>query len=76
MKEYAWVIQRDDGKYCLNTFAWCSKIFNACMFGNLKDVEMAIKQMELQNCKPIKIEIKVVEDDQNTTPSNKSQKGE
>ena len=58
--EYAWVIQRDDGMYCVNTFAWSKKLCNACMVETLEDCELAIKGMNLQNCKPVKIEIRVV----------------
>ena len=58
--EYAWVIQRDDGMYCFNTFAWSKKICNACMIETLEDCELAIKKMNLQNCRPVKVEIRVV----------------
>ena len=63
--EYAWVIQRDDGMYCVNTFAWCKKICNACMFEKLEDCNIAIRQMKYE-CKPVKVKIEIVgEDDGN-----------
>lgn len=58
--EECYVIQRDDGKYCFNTFAWSKKICNACMIETLEDCELAIKEMNLQNCHPVKVELRVV----------------
>lgn len=58
--EECWVIQRDDGMYCFNTLAWVTKIYNACMIETLEDCEFVIKKMNLQNCRPVKVEIRVV----------------
>ena len=58
--EYAWVIQRDDGMYCVNTFALSRKICYASQLETLQECELAIKEMNLQNSKPVKIEIRVV----------------
>lgn len=57
--EECWVIQRDDGMYCVNTFAWCEKLCNACIFETLEDCNYAIYQMKY-DCKPVKVEIRVV----------------
>lgn len=57
--EQSWVIQRNDGLYCVNTFVWSKKIWNACMFEKLEDCNIAICQMQYE-CKPVKIEIRVV----------------
>ena len=63
--EYAWVIQRDDGKYFSRI-----EMPNICVFDNLitnadrydyeKTVKYLIEALRLQNCKPVKIEIRVV----------------
>ena len=58
--EECWVIQRNDGMYCVNTFAWSRKICYASQLETLQECELAIKEMNLQNCKPVKIEIRVV----------------
>ena len=57
--EYAWVIQKKDGKFCVDTFVWCEKLWNACMFEKLEDCNIAICQMQYE-CKPVKVEIRVV----------------
>ena len=57
--EECWVIQRDDGMYCVNTFAWTRKICRATIFETLKDCNYAIYQMKYE-CKPLKVEIKVI----------------
>lgn len=61
--EYAWVIQRDDGKF-----------FNSLSIGHFADLVYAdiyecegmalsnVNLYNLQDCKPVKIEIKVVEE--------------
>ena len=63
--EYAWVIQRDDGKYFSRI-----EMPNICVFDNLitnadrydyeKTVKYLIEALRLQNCRPVKVEIKVV----------------
>ena len=56
-----WVIQRDDGMYCVNTFAWTKKIRRACIFETLKDCNFAISNMKC-DCRPVKVELRVVEE--------------
>ena len=66
--EYAWVIQRDDGKYFSRI-----EIPNICVFDDLitnadrydyeKTVKYLIEALRLQNCKPVKVEIRVVGED-------------
>lgn len=58
--EYAWIIQRDDGMYCVITFAWSRKICYASQLETLQECELAIKEMNLQNCKPVKVRIEIV----------------
>ena len=63
--EYAWVIQRDDGKYFSRI-----EIPNICVFDDLitnadrydyeKTVKYLIEALRLQNCHPVKVEIRVV----------------
>ena len=83
-KQYAYVIQRDDGKYLkkqlsYNTEAdifeykisWISSVLQAIVdiyhwtdYKNTEESVMSmIKRLELKNCKPVKVEIKVVEDE-------------
>lgn len=59
--EYAWVIQRDDGKYCETvsgffTSSLCSAL--RCYDKHLADY--FIKDFKLQNCHPVKVEIRIV----------------
>lgn len=70
--EYAWVIQREDGKFwnCSNSstenFAsyFVDDIAHAFLFTKeyIKNqpIEELIEFKRLQNCKPVKIEIRVV----------------
>ena len=60
--EECWVIQRDDGMYCVNTFAWSEKLCNACIFETYEDCNYAIYQMKY-NCQPVKVKIKIVGED-------------
>ena len=63
--EYVWVIQRDDGKYFSRI-----EMPNICVFDNLitnadrydyeKTVKYLIEALRLQNCRPVKVEIRVV----------------
>ncbi len=70
--EYAWVIQRDDGKFYAGwnfDRNWEAKeyftnvlekvIINKQVF-TIKNALKEIKLMNLQNCKPVKVEIRVV----------------
>ena len=61
--EYAWVIQRDDEKYCVSRIWWTGKLCNATFVDTLQDCEKAIKQMNLQNCRPVKVKISIVGED-------------
>lgn len=72
--EYAWVIQRDDGKYFDYFDINGKEIFCDSLIESIQDIfsffefkiptkamcEIAIKTHHLQNCKPVKIEIRVV----------------
>lgn len=81
--EYAWVIQRDDGKFFKRDFlyngeadifeysvSWISSglksivnIYHFTDYDNTKkSVLSIIHKLNLQNCKPVKVELKVVED--------------
>lgn len=57
--EECWVIQRDDGMFCVNTFAWTKKICRACIFETLEDCNYAIYKMKY-DCRPVKVEIRVI----------------
>ena len=57
-----WVIQREDGKFCVNSYAWCYDIYNASMFGDKVEANMAIRDMNLQNCRPVKVKIEVCDE--------------
>lgn len=70
--EYAWVIQRDDGMFFAGwnfdrngevkeyfTFSLEKAILSKQVFYKTNAMK-GIKQMTLKNCKPIKIEIRVV----------------
>ena len=64
--ETAWVIQRDDGyflKDCPRKFAEFTAYIGYSEFCMLeRSAEDYIKRFELQNCKLVKVEIKVVEE--------------
>lgn len=69
--EYAWVIQRDDGLF------WCGfdgfvglNVFSDRIIDGLntqtptyKHIREEIRDFQLQNCKPVKVKIEVVEDE-------------
>ena len=66
--EYAWVIQRDDGKFYSTKFTntmFLENIALATIYTkNWKwKCEFCIKQLNLQNCRPVKLEIRVVGED-------------
>ena len=72
-KEYAWVIQRDDGKFwnCAgrdNNFEtyFVDNIAQSRLFTEeyikMQTIEELIEFRGLENCKPVKVEIKVVEE--------------
>ena len=72
--EYAWVIQRDDGYFYYDyDFIMkhsyekiprftknINKVFSNHKFWNKFGCETEIKEMQLQNCRPVKVEIRVV----------------
>ena len=72
--EYAWVIQRDDG-YFYYDYAFMlkypydtkpiftkniNKVFLNYKFWNEFGCEREIKEMNLQNCRPVKVKISIV----------------
>ena len=61
--EYAWVIQRDDGKFYVNT-SLGKHVFTDKILLAYKDtfewIKYHIELFKLQNCRPVKVEIKVV----------------
>ena len=62
--EYAWVIQRDDRMfYHQDSFGWVENCFSARMYWTVDFANYIIKRRQLQNCKPVKIKIEVVEDE-------------
>ena len=70
MVEYAWVIQRDDGKFYVHTRKCGNRTRHLCddrLFYALRescesDAEETIKAYKLDRYKPIKIKIEVVEE--------------
>lgn len=61
--EYAWVIQRNDGRYFSNKFTnivFVENIALATIYLKNWKCELRIKQLNLQNCHPVKVEIRVV----------------
>ena len=64
--EYAWVIQRDDGKYVNfmdnEDLTWYEHIWQATMNWSKYQAEKDIVLWKLQNCRPVKVEIRVVGD--------------
>ena len=64
--EYAWVIQRDDGLFLTGDFNGGYRISDCLMitemFAEKICAEYAIEYNHLQNCKPVKVKIEVVED--------------
>ena len=63
--EECWVVQRDDGKFytecSVKDIKFTSSIWCAMRCDNKNEAEWCIKGIkDLQNCKPVKVEIKVV----------------
>ena len=62
--EYAWVIQRDDGMYVNlednDDLTWYKKAWQASMTWSKSRAEHDIDLWQLQNCRPVKVEIRVV----------------
>lgn len=72
--EYVWVIQRDDGKFwnCAGSDRnyetyFVDNISQAYFFTEeylkMQSIEELMEFRRLQNCKPLKVKIKVVEDE-------------
>ncbi len=67
--EYAWVIQRDDGKFLKMTngkYYFTKYIKNAIIAINKKETNYWLLESIFctnHNCKPVKIKIEVVEDE-------------
>ena len=65
----AWVIKRDDGKYFAQTeipkfCTFTEKIVLAVIYTEEFQAEYYINNCNLQNCKPVKIKICEVEEDE------------
>lgn len=63
--EECWVIQRDDGMYvnfeCNNELlVWFEKIWQSSMICSKNMAQHEIDLWQLKNCKPVKVEIRVV----------------
>ena len=62
--EYAWVIQRDDGKFINfmdnDDLTWYEHTWQATMTWSKHQAEKDIILWKLQNCRPVKVEIRVV----------------
>ena len=62
--EDCWVIQRDDGKYVNfmdnDDLTWYKKAWQASMTRSKSGAEHEIAIWQLQNCKPVKVELRVV----------------
>ena len=62
--KYAWVIQRDDGMYVNfmdnDDLTWYEHTWQATMTWSKHQAEKDIILWNLQNCHPIKVEIRVV----------------
>ena len=68
--QYAWVIQRDDGQYlvggCLVVPMWSDSVRNCELFEHIEPAIVLIQHLNLKKCKPVKIEMRVVEDEKET----------
>lgn len=63
--EECWVIQRDDGSFFARTEIYnfnvfCDELGNAEICSNKEVMENIIEKYNLQNCRPVKAEIRVV----------------
>ena len=62
--EYAWVIQRDDGMYVSQDDGercyFNNSLIYARRYENKRIVEFKILQRELQNCRPVKVKMSIV----------------
>ena len=67
--EFGWVIRRDDGKFIdRHDLDFTNNLYETWIYAEDKKwmVEEDIRSLELQNCKPVKIEMRVVEDEKET----------
>lgn len=65
--EYAWVIQRDDGKFFSKTehpifYVFCN-LGNSEISSSKEIMQYIIKKYNLQNCRPVRIKIEIVGED-------------
>lgn len=62
--EYAWVIQRDDGRFVSQDDGeqcyFNNSLIYARRYENKKIVEFKILQRDLHNCRPVKVKIEIV----------------
>lgn len=61
--EYAWVIQRDDADVFWGEYGWTSKLRNANFREKKEFCLSEINVYNLQNCRPVKIKIEIVGED-------------
>ena len=65
--EYAWVIQRDDGKYVNfmdnDDLTWYEHTWQATMTWSKHQAEKDIVLWKLQKCRPVKVKIEIVGED-------------
>ena len=65
--EYACVIQRDDGMYVNfmdnDDLTWYEHIWQATMTWSKHQAEKDIVLWKLQNCKPVKVKIEIIGED-------------
>lgn len=71
--EYAWVIRRDDGKFYVTTtksqgrtrHIYDNRLLYALRENCQSESQETIDVYKLQNCRPVKIEMRVVENEEN-----------
>lgn len=66
--EYAWVIQRDDDRFFIrfelpNFYMFSNKLCVAETFSNKEVTLNFIERYKLQNCRPVKVKIEIVGED-------------
>lgn len=72
--EECWVIQRDDGMYVNlednDDLTWYKKAWQATMTWSKHQAEKDIVLWKLQNCRPVKVKISIVGEDDATAIKN------
>lgn len=63
--DYAWIIKRNDGKYCCNGWSFLDKLVLADIFECENQAFANISDYELENCEPVKVKIEVVKETKN-----------